>query len=161
MGNTFEGQLIGTGLRFAVVVSRFNELIGSKLLGGARDGLRRHGVADDDVDLAWVPGSFEIPLIAEKLARSGRYDAVICLGAIIRGSTPHFDYVAAEAAKGIAHAAQATGVPIVFGVLTTNTIEEAIERAGTKHGNKGADAAITAIEMADLLRRLETAEGGG
>ncbi len=154
MGQVFEGKLIGTGLKFGIVIARFNELIGAKLLGGARDALRRHGVAEGDVDVAWVPGSWEIPLVAEKLAASGRYDAVICLGAVIRGSTPHFDYVAAEAAKGIAGAAQKTGVPVIFGVLTTNTIEEAIERAGTKHGNKGADAATAAIEMANLVRQL-------
>ena len=154
MGKVFEGKLIGTGLRFAVVIARFNELIGSKLLGGARDALRRHGVDDEAVDVAWVPGSFEIPLVAEKLAASGRYDAVICLGAVIRGSTPHFDYVAAEVAKGVATASQRTGVPVIFGVLTTNTIEEAIERAGTKHGNKGGDAALAAIEMGNLCRAM-------
>ncbi len=154
MGKTFEGKLVGTGLRFAVVVARFNEMIASRLLGGARDVLRRHDVADDAVDVAWVPGSFEVPLVAEKLAGSGRYDAVICLGAVIRGSTPHFDYVAAEVSKGIATVSQRTGVPVIFGVLTTNTIEEAVERAGTKHGNKGADAAMAAIEMANLMRAL-------
>lgn len=158
MGITFEGGLVGTGLRFAIVVARFNELIASKLLGGALDTLRRLDVDDDAVDTAWVPGSFEIPLVAEKLAASGRYDAVICLGAVIRGSTPHFDYVAAEAAKGVAAAGQNTGIPVIFGVLTTNTIEEAVERAGTKHGNKGADAAVAAIEMANLVRQLEQAE---
>lgn len=154
MGQVFEGQLLGGGLKFAIVVARFNELIASKLLGGARDALRRHGVADDDVDVAWVPGSWEIPLVAAKLAGSGRYDAVICLGAVIRGGTPHFDYVAGEAAKGVAQAALATGVPVIFGILTTNSIEEAIERAGTKMGNKGADAAGAAIEMANLLAAL-------
>jgi 6,7-dimethyl-8-ribityllumazine synthase len=155
MGKTFEGTLLGEGLRFAVVVSRFNELITSKLLGGCRDGLQRHGVAADDVDLAWVPGSWELPLVAAKLAASGRYDAVICLGAVIRGGTPHFDYVASEAAKGVAQASLQSGRPVVFGVLTTNSIEEAIERAGTKMGNKGFDAAVTAIEMANLLRVIE------
>lgn len=158
MGKRFEGHLIGTGLRLAIVVGRFNELIAVKLLGGAEDALRRHGVADDDVDVAWVPGSFEIPLVAEKLAASGRYDAVLALGAIIRGATPHFDYVAAEASKGVATAAQRTGVPILFGILTTNTIEEAIERAGTKAGNKGFDAAVGAIEMANLLRAIDAGE---
>lgn len=156
MGKVFEGQLLGEGLRFAIVVGRFNELIAAKLLGGAQDALRRHGVAADDVDVAWVPGSFEIPLVAEKLAASGRYQAVIALGAIIRGATPHFDYVAAEASKGVAAAAQRTGVPILFGILTTNTIEEAIERAGTKAGNKGFDAAVGAIEMANLVRAIES-----
>ncbi|MCC7493837.1 MAG: 6,7-dimethyl-8-ribityllumazine synthase [Fimbriimonadaceae bacterium] len=155
MGQVFEGALVGTGLRCAIVVARFNELIASKLLGGAKDVLRRHGVAEEQVDVAWVPGSFEIPMVAQKLAGSGRYDAVICLGAVIRGSTPHFDYVAAETSKGIAAAALKSGVPVIFGVLTTNTIEEAIERAGTKHGNKGADAALAAIEMANLLRAIE------
>lgn len=154
MGKTFEGRLLGEGLRFGIVVARFNELICSRLLGGANDALIRHGVAADAIDVAWVPGSWEIPLVAKKLAESGRYDAVICLGALIRGGTPHFDYIAAEASKGIAHASLQTGVPISFGVLTCNTIEEAIERAGTKHGNKGADAAVTAIEMANLLRGL-------
>jgi len=158
MGKVFEGQLLGEGLRFAIVVGRFNELIAAKLLGGAQDALRRHGVAADDVDVAWVPGSFEIPLVAERLAASGRYQAVIALGAIIRGATPHFDYVAAEASKGVASAAQRTGVPILFGILTTNTIEEAIERAGTKAGNKGFDSAVGAIEMANLMRAIATAD---
>ncbi|NUQ01011.1 MAG: 6,7-dimethyl-8-ribityllumazine synthase [Armatimonadetes bacterium] len=155
MGTTFEGALVGTGLRFGVVVARFNELIASRLLAGARDALRRHGVEDEAIDVAWVPGSFEIPLVAEKLASSGRYDAVICLGAVIRGSTPHFDYVAAEVSKGIATVSLKSGLPVIFGVLTTNTIEEAIERAGTKHGNKGVDAAVAAIEMANLLRAID------
>ncbi|MBI2299122.1 MAG: 6,7-dimethyl-8-ribityllumazine synthase [Armatimonadetes bacterium] len=158
MGKTYEGQLLGQGLRFAVVVARFNELISSRLLGGCRDALRRHGVDDEAVDVAWVPGSWEIPLVAQKLAASGRYDAVICLGAVIRGGTPHFEYVAAEAAKGVAHASLATGRPVIFGILTTNSIEEAVERAGTKHGNKGSDAAVAAIEMANLMRALD-AEG--
>lgn len=155
MGKTFEGQLLGQGLRFAVVVARFNELISSRLLGGCRDALKRHGVDDEAVDVAWVPGSWEIPLVAQKLAASGRYDAVICLGAVIRGGTPHFEYVAAEAAKGVAHASLATGRPVIFGILTTNSIEEAVERAGTKHGNKGSDAAVAAIEMANLMRALD------
>ena len=157
MGKTFEGSLLGQGLKVAVVVSRFNELITSKLVGGCRDGLERHGDSADDIDLAWVPGSWEIALVADKLAASGRYDAVICLGAIIRGGTPHFDYVAAETSKGVAQAGLKSGIPVVFGVLTTNTIDEAIERAGTKMGNKGFDAAVSAIEMANLLRNI--AEG--
>jgi len=154
MGTLYEGQLVGAGLRFALVVSRFNEFISRKLLEGARDALGRHGVAGEDVDVVWVPGSFEIPLAAARMAESGRYDAVICLGAVIRGATPHFDYVAAEVAKGIAHVSLQTGLPILFGVLTTDSIEQAIERAGTKAGNKGFDAALAAIEMANLLREL-------
>lgn len=154
MGQVFEGHLNATGLRFGIVVSRFNELITAKLLGGARDAIRRHGGSEEDIDVAWVPGAFEIPFAAQKMAASGRYSAVICLGAIIRGSTPHFDYVAAEASKGVAHAMMATNVPIAFGVLTTDSIEQAIERAGTKAGNKGFDAAAGAIEMANLVRAL-------
>jgi 6,7-dimethyl-8-ribityllumazine synthase len=150
----FEGRLGGEGLRFALVVGRFNELISTRLYEGALDCLRRHDVADDDVDTAWVPGAFEMPLVAGKLAAAGRYDAVICLGAVIRGGTPHFDYVAAEAAKGIAKVSLDSGVPVVFGVLTTDTIEQAVERAGTKAGNKGWAAAVTALEMANLLRSL-------
>ena len=159
MSTIFEGQLIGKGRKFAIVVARFNEFITSKLLGGARDSLARHGVDMADVDVAWVPGSFEIPLVAKRLASTGRYDAVICLGAVIRGATPHFDYVAAEVSKGIANASFQTGVPIIFGVLTTDTIEQAIERAGTKAGNKGFDAAEAAIEMADLLESIEGTSG--
>ncbi len=155
MPKTFEGKLIGEGLRFGIVVSRFNEFITNKLLGGAMDALVRHGVEEGNVSVAWVPGAFEIPLVAKRLAQSGRYDAVLCLGAVIRGSTPHFDYVAAEVSKGIAHVSLETGVPCVFGVLTTDTIEQAIERAGTKAGNKGYDAAVTGIEMANLLRAVE------
>ena len=151
---TYEGMLNGTGMKFALVVGRFNELISSRLYDGALDCLRRHDVADGDVDAAWVPGAFEMPLVAKKLAASGKYDAVICLGAVIRGGTPHFDYVAGEAAKGIARIGLDTGVPVVFGVLTTDTIEQAIDRAGTKAGNKGADAALAAIELADLLGKL-------
>lgn len=154
MGKVFEGQLIGEGLRFAVVVSRFNEFITGKLLDGARDGMQRHGVADDDIDVIWAPGSFEIPLVAKRAAESGRYHAVICLGAVIRGATPHFDYVASEVAKGVAAVGLDTGVPTIFGVLTTDTIEQAIERAGTKAGNKGFAAAASAIEMANLLQAL-------
>ena len=155
MGKAFEGMLSGQGLKFAIVVARFNELVTERLLEGARDALRRHGVADDAVDVARVPGAFEIPLVAKTLAQSGRYDAVICLGAVIRGATPHFDYVASNVASGIAHAARETKIPILFGVLTTDTIEQAVERAGAKAGNKGFDAAVAAIEMANLLRTLD------
>jgi 6,7-dimethyl-8-ribityllumazine synthase len=151
---TFEGKLNGQGLKFGLVVGRFNELISSRLYEGALDCLRRHDVADADVDAAWVPGAFEMPLVAKRLAESGKYDAVVCLGAVIRGGTPHFDYVAGEAAKGIAKVTLDTGVPVVFGVLTTDTIEQAIERAGTKGGNKGWAAASTALEMANLGRSL-------
>src|SRR6478672_9386152 len=154
MGRTFEGELNGRGLRFAIVVARFNELITSQLLGGARDGLRRHGVADDDVDVAWVPGALEIPVVAQALARRGGYDALICLGAVIRGATAHFDYVAAGVAQGVARVGQEHGLPSIFGVLTTDTIEQALERAGTKQGNKGWDAAVSAIETANLLRAV-------
>ncbi|WP_071459779.1 6,7-dimethyl-8-ribityllumazine synthase [Bacillus massilinigeriensis] len=155
MGKTYEGQLVGTGLKVAIIVGRFNEFITSKLLGGALDALRRHGVNEEDIDTAWVPGAFELPLVAQKLAESGKYAAVITLGAVIRGATPHFDYVCNEAAKGISQASLKTGVPVIFGVLTTESIEQAIERAGTKAGNKGWEAAATAIEMANLLRCLE------
>ncbi len=157
MGTTYEGKLTGKGLRFALVVGRFNEFISTRLLEGALDNLRRHETADDDVDVAWVPGAFEIPLVARRLAASGRYDAVVCLGAVIRGGTPHFDYVAAETTKGIAKAGLDTGVPVVFGVLTTDSVEQAVERAGTKAGNKGWAAATTALEMANLLRELPSA----
>jgi len=151
---TFEGQLRGEGLSIAIVVSRFNELVTRALLAGARDGLARHGVEPEGVDVAWVPGSFEIPLTARKLAESGRYQAVICLGAVIRGETPHFDHVANQASSGIARVALDTGVPIIFGVLTADTLEQAMERAGGKMGNKGYDAAVDAIEMANLVRGL-------
>ena len=154
-GRVYEGFLKGEGLHFAVVVSRFNEFIGSKLLSGARDCLRRHGVAEGDVDVAWVPGALEIPLVAQRLARSKKYDAVICLGAVIRGSTPHFDYVAAQVAKGVTQVQLEAGLPVIFGVLTTETIEQAVERAGTKAGNRGWDAALSALEMADLLRGID------
>jgi 6,7-dimethyl-8-ribityllumazine synthase len=150
----YEGDLIGSGLKVGIVVSRFNELLSSRLLGGAQDALARHGVAADDVDVAWVPGAFEIPLVAQKLAASKRYDAVVALGVVIRGATPHFEYVAAEVSKGIAHAGLQTGVPVAFGVVTADSIEQAVERAGTKHGNKGWDAAVSAIEMANLLKAL-------
>ncbi|MEK7741526.1 MAG: 6,7-dimethyl-8-ribityllumazine synthase [Nitrospirota bacterium] len=149
-----EGELQAKGLKFAIVVSRFNDFITSKLLDGAKDALLRHGAKEEDIDIARVPGSFEIPLIARKLASKGTYNAVICLGTVIRGATPHFEYVAAEVAKGIAAASMETGVPIAFGVITSDTIEQAVERAGTKSGNKGFDAAITAIEMAQLLKKL-------
>lgn len=151
---TIEGYLNGAGLKFAVVISRFNHFITGHLLDGAEDALKRHGVADDDITVVWVPGAFEIPLVAKKLAQSGKYNGVICLGAVIRGATPHFDYVAAEVAKGVAAVGLDTGVPVVFGVITTDNIEQAIERAGTKSGNKGWDAAITALELADLTRKI-------
>ena len=151
---TFEGKLSGKGMKFALVVGRFNEMISTRLYEGALDCLRRPDVREADVDAAWVPGAFEMPLVAARLAGSGRYDAVICVGAVIRGGTPHFEYVAAEAAKGIAKVTLDTGVPVVFGVLTTDTVEQAVERAGTKGGNKGWSAAATALEMANLLRTL-------
>jgi 6,7-dimethyl-8-ribityllumazine synthase len=151
---TYEGRLDAAGLRVAVVVSRFNELITRQLLEGARDGLRRHGADEETLSVVWVPGAFEIPPVAQRLARSGAFDTVVCLGAVIRGATPHFDHVANQTAAGIARAAQETGVPVIFGILTTDTIEQAIERAGTKAGNKGFDAAVAAIEMANLLRQL-------
>lgn len=154
MKKVYEGNLIGTGLKIAIVVARFNEFINSRLLSGAEDALKRHGVAEDDVSVIWVPGAFEIPLTAQKLAQKGEYDAVITLGAVIRGATPHFDYVSNEVAKGVAAASLETGVPIIFGVLTTDTIEQAIERAGTKAGNKGFEAAVTAIELANLYKEL-------
>jgi len=150
----FEGMLLGEGLKIGVVVSRFNEFITGKLLEGAQDGLLRHGVSGDDIDIAWVPGSFEIPLAAQKLAQSKRYDAVVCLGAVVRGATPHFEYIAAEVTKGIAKISLETGLPISYGVITTDTLEQAIERAGTKIGNKGFDAAVNAIEMANLLKGI-------
>jgi len=151
----FEGNLIGTGLKVGIVVARFNELLGSRLLSGANDALIRHGVAATDIDVAWVPGAFEIPLIAEKLAASGRYDAVIALGVVIRGGTPHFEYIAAEVSKGIAKVSLDTGLPVIFGVITADTIEQAVERAGTKAGNKGWEAANAAIEMASLLKSID------
>ena len=149
-----EGKLIGSGIKVGIVVARFNEFICSRLLGGAYDALKRHGVADDDITTAWDPGSFEIPLIAQKMAESGKYDAVICLGAVIRGATSHYDLVCNEAAKGIAQASLKTGVPVLFGVITTENIEQAIERAGTKAGNKGFDVATSAIEMVNLIKEL-------
>lgn len=158
MMKTYEGKLLAQGLRFGVVVGRFNEFIGSKLLSGALDALQRHGALEDDIQVAWVPGAYEIPLAAQKMAASGKYDAVITLGAIIRGSTPHFDYVASETTKGVAKVSLDLGMPVIFGVLTTDTIEQAIERAGTKAGNKGWDAATSAIEMANLLKSMEISE---
>lgn len=152
---TYEGKLVAEGLKFGIVVGRFNEFIGGKLLTGALDALNRHGVAQDDIEIAWVPGAFEIPLIAKKMAMSKKYDGVICLGAVIRGSTPHFDYVSNEVTKGIAHVSLDTEIPVIFGVLTTDTIEQAIERAGTKAGNKGFEAAVTAVEMANLINELK------
>jgi 6,7-dimethyl-8-ribityllumazine synthase len=148
--------LVGRERKFAIVAARFNEFITGKLLDGAIDGLIRHEVSDDDITVAWVPGSWEIPLVAKRLAATGKYDGVICLGAVIRGSTAHFDYVAAEVSKGIASGSMETGIPIIFGVLTTDTIEQAIERAGTKAGNKGFEAAVTAIEMANLVGEIDT-----
>lgn len=150
----YEGNLLAQGLKFGLVVGRFNEFITNKLLSGALDALNRHGVEEQDVSIAWVPGAFEIPLVAKKMATSGRYDAVICLGAIIRGATPHFDYVSSEVTKGIAQISLLTEVPTIFGVITADTIEQAIERAGTKAGNKGWDAAVSGIEMANLLKSL-------
>lgn len=154
MPKVIEGDLVSSGQSFAIVVSRFNEFITSKLLGACIDTLRRHGVEDDDIEVIWCPGAYEIPFIAKKVAESSRHDAVICLGAVIRGATPHFDLVAGECAKGVASAGLETGVPVIFGVVTTDTIEQAVERAGTKAGNKGADAATAAIEMANLTRVL-------
>ena len=151
---SYEGNLIGSGLKVGIVVARFNDLLSSRLLGGAQDALGRHGVDAEAVDVAWVPGAFEIPLVAKSMADSGRYDAVIALGVIIRGGTPHFEYVAAEASKGIAKASLDSGVPVVFGIITADTIDQAVERAGTKSGNKGWDAALAAIEMANLLKAL-------
>jgi len=155
MSNFYEGNLVGSGLKIGIVVGRFNEFITSKLLSGAQDALKRHGVSESDVDIAWVPGAFEIPLIAQKMATSKKYDAVITLGTVIRGSTPHFDYVCNEVAKGVSKINLDTGIPVIFGVLTTDSIEQAIERAGTKAGNKGWDVAAGAIEMANLCRNLE------
>ena len=159
--NRLEGSLIANGLKIAIVASRFNEFITSRLLGGALDGLRRHGADEDLIDVAWVPGAFEIPLAASKLAKSGRYDAVICLGAVIRGSTSHYDYVCSEVSKGIAAAALDSGIPVLFGVLTCDTLEQAIERAGSKAGNKGFECAEGAIEMANLLRQFASKASNG
>ena len=154
MANVLEGYITGKGLKFGIVVARFNEFITSKLLGGALDTLHRHETADEDVDVAWVPGAFEIPVVAKKMAESGKYDAVICLGAVIRGSTTHYDYVCNEVSKGVAQVSMNTGIPTIFGVVTTENIEQAIERAGTKAGNKGSDSAMAAMEMANLLKKI-------
>ena len=154
MNKLFQGMLLGEGLKFGVVVSRFNEFITKKLLEGTQDALLRHGVSDGDIDVAWVPGSFEIPLVVKKLAQTKRYDAIICLGAVIRGETPHYEYIATEVTKGIAKVGLETGLPISYGVITADSLEQAIERAGTKIGNKGFDAAVDAIEMANLLKSI-------
>ncbi|MDP2726675.1 MAG: 6,7-dimethyl-8-ribityllumazine synthase [Dehalococcoidia bacterium] len=156
IGVQYEGKLLGEGIRFGLVISRFNEFISHKLLDGATDALVRHGVHQEDLEVAWVPGSFELPLIAKRMAQSGKYAAVICLGAVIRGGTPHFDLIAAEVTKGIASVSLETGVPVIFGVITADNPDPAIERAGTKMGNKGFDAAVTALEMANLLSSMET-----
>lgn len=153
MTKTFEGQLVGEGQKFGIIVSRFNEFFTNKLLSGCMDALKRHGVADQDIEIAWVPGAFEIPFTAQKMAAKD-YDAVICLGAVIRGATPHFEYVSAEVTKGIAQVGLNTGKPIIYGIITADTIEQAVERSGTKAGNKGSDAAVTAIEMVNLIREL-------
>lgn len=155
MGKTYQGSLVGTELRIDIVVGRFNEFITNQLLQGALNTLDRHGVQEENIDVAWVPGAFEIPLVAHKMARNDSYDAVITLGTVIRGATPHFDYVCNEAAKGVSNASVQTDKPVIFGILTTETIEQAIERAGTKAGNKGAEAATAAIEMANLMKALD------
>lgn len=152
---TLEGKIVAKDVRIGIVAARFNDFITTKLLGGAVDGLKRHDVAEDQIDMAWVPGAFEIPLIAQKMAKSGKYDAVICLGAVIRGATTHYDYVCAEVSKGIAQISLQTGIPVMFGVLTTDNIEQAIERAGSKAGNKGFDCAVGAIEMINLIREIQ------
>ena len=152
---TLEGKVVAREIKVGIVAARFNEFIVSKLVAGARDGLLRHDVKDEDIDLAWVPGAFEIPLIASKMAKSGKYDAVICLGAVLRGATSHYDYVCSEVSKGIASVSLTSDIPVMFGVLTTDNIEQAIERAGTKAGNKGYDCALGAIEMVNLVRQLE------
>lgn len=154
MQTVYEGELVGTGLKIGIVVGRFNDFISGKLLDGALDALRRHGVSQEDIEIAWVPGAFEIPLVAKKMAESSKYDAVITLGAVIRGATPHFDYVCGEVAKGVSAASLGSNIPVIFGVLTTETIEQAIERAGTKAGNKGWEVAVSAIEMANLMKKF-------
>lgn len=154
MMRVIEGKLVAQDIKIGIVAARFNEFIVSKLLSGALDGLTRHNVTESDIELAWVPGAFEIPLIAGKMAKSGKYDAVICLGAVIRGTTTHYDYVCSEVSKGVAHVALESGIPVMFGVLTTENIEQAIERAGTKAGNKGYDCAVSAIEMVNLMREI-------
>ena len=154
MGKVFEGMLLGEGLKFGVVISRFNEFVTKKLLDGAKDALLRHGVSEGDIDVAWVPGSFEIPLVAKKLAQTKKYDAIICLGAVIRGETPHHEYIATEVTKGIAKIGLEYELPVSFGIITADSLEQAIERAGTKAGNRGADAAVDAIEMANLIKSV-------
>lgn len=154
MPKFIEGSLVSKGKKYGIVVARFNEFISNKLLGGALDALTRHGVQDKEITVAWAPGAFEVPIVTKKMAESGAYNAVIALGAVIRGSTPHFDYVAGEVAKGVAQVSLQSGVPVLFGVLTTDSIEQAIERAGTKAGNKGFDAAVAAIEMANLMEQI-------
>jgi 6,7-dimethyl-8-ribityllumazine synthase len=154
MGKLYEGLLLGKGLKIAMVVSRFNEFVTNKLLEGARDALVRHEVGQEDIDIAWVPGAFEIPLIAQKMAQTKKYDAIVCLGAVIRGATPHFEYVSAEVTKGIAKVSLDTGIPVSYGIITADNLEQAIERAGTKSGNKGFDAAVGAIEMANLAKNI-------
>jgi 6,7-dimethyl-8-ribityllumazine synthase len=154
MTRIYEGHLVSENLKYGIVVGRFNEFISGKLLSGALDAFKRHGAQEDDVEIAWVPGAFEIPLIAQKMAEGGKYNAIVTLGAVIRGSTPHFDYVCNEAAKGVSATSLKTGIPVIFGVLTTDSIEQAIERAGTKAGNKGWEAAVTAIEMANLSKQF-------
>lgn len=149
-----EGKVVAEGMKIAIVAARFNDFIVSKLVSGAVDGLVRHGMSEDEITLAWVPGAFEIPVLAEKMAKSGKYDAVICLGTVIRGATTHYDYVCSEVSKGIAHASMETGIPVMFGVVTTENIEQAVERAGTKAGNKGYDCALGAIEMVNLMRQV-------
>ena len=156
MKTVYEGNLVGTGLKIGIVAGRFNEFITGKLLSGALDALRRHGVSEDDVSVVWVPGAFEIPLTAKKMAETNEYDAIVTLGTVIRGATPHFDYVCSEAAKGAANVALQSGIPVIFGVLTTDTIEQAVERAGTKAGNKGWDSAVDAIEMANLYKSMNS-----
>jgi 6,7-dimethyl-8-ribityllumazine synthase len=154
MSKQYEGMLLGKGLKFGVVVSRFNEFFSKKLLEGAQDALLRHGVVENDIEIAWTPGSFEIPIIAQKMAQTEKYDAIICLGAVIRGSTPHFDHIAAEVTKGIAKVNLDTGVPVIYGVITTDNLEQAVERSGSKVGNKGFNAAVSAIEMANLVKSI-------
>lgn len=153
----FEGNLLGEGMKFVIIASRFNEFFTTKLVEGAKDALLRHGVSGQDIDLAWAPGAFEIPLIAKRFAQAGKHHAVICLGAVIRGGTPHFEYIASEVAKGIAQVGLETGVPVIFGIITADTIEQAIERAGTKEGNAGFKAAVNAIEMANLVKNIGSA----
>ncbi len=156
MSKRYQGMLLGKGLKFGLVASRFNEFITARLLDGAMDALLRHGVSEGDIEIAWTPGSFEIPFIAKKLAQSGKYSAIICLGTVIRGGTPHFEYIAAEVSKGIAAVALETGVPVIHGIITADNLEQAIERAGTKEGNKGFDAAVSAIEMANLVKAVSS-----